>query len=161
MSSDAESASYRAAIGQFTTGVAVVTSAGENGPAGLTTNALASLSLDPLLMVVCLDRGSRTLDVVRAAGVLGVNVLAADQEPLAHKFAGKASHAEKFSEVAWREVDGVPVLEGVVAWVAGAVDELLEGGDHLIAVTRVSSLDAPGGEPLVFHDGAYRGMGQA
>jgi flavin reductase (DIM6/NTAB) family NADH-FMN oxidoreductase RutF len=158
MSARAEADRYRAAIAHFPTGVAVVTSAGEAGPAGLTTNAVSSLSLEPLLMVVCLDRASRTLEVVRDSRRLAVNVLAADQHGLAHTFAGKASHAEKFRDVGWQEVDAVPVLDSVVAWFTGEVTELLPGGDHLIAVVAVASFDAAGGDPLVFHTSGYRAL---
>ena len=142
-------------MGHFATGVAVVTSEGPQGPAGLTTNAFTSLSLEPLLVLVCLDRSARTLAAVESSRRLAVNVLARDQEPLAVTFAGKASHAEKFEGVSHRDVDGVPVLEGVVAWLAGSVRELLPGGDHLIAVVEVTSFDAPGGDPLVFYGGRY------
>lgn len=140
-------------MGQFATGVAVVTT---RGPAGLTTNAFSSLSLDPMLVLVCLDLESRTLTRVREHQRLAVNVLAADQEELAIRFAGKASHVEKFREVPWREEAGVPVLEGTVAWVAGPVRDLVPGGDHTIAVTEVEALGAPGGDPLLFHAGEYR-----
>lgn len=158
----AEAAGYREAAGRFATGVAVVTSLGPRGPAGLTTNAFASLSLEPLLAIVCIDRTSRTLLTVRESRRLAVNVLAAGQRELAHTFAGKASHAEKFGEVEWREVEGVPVLDGVVAWLAGDVRELLAGGDHEIAVVEVRQFEAPAGTgpPLVFYGGAYRALGE-
>jgi flavin reductase (DIM6/NTAB) family NADH-FMN oxidoreductase RutF len=139
-------------MGQFATGVAVVTT---RGPAGLTTNAFSSLSLDPMLVLVCLDLESRTLAAVREHERLAVNVLAAGQRELAVRFAGKSSHAEKFHDVPWREQAGVPVLEGCVAWLAGPVRELVPGGDHTIAITAVDALGAPGGEPLIFHAGAY------
>ena len=139
-------------MGQFATGVAVVTT---RGPAGLTTNAFTSLSLDPMLVLVCLDLGSRTLAAVRESERLAVNVLAAGQRELAVRFAGKASHAEKFRDVPWREEAEVPVLEGTVAWVAGPVREIVPGGDHVIAIVAVEAGDAPGGRPLLFHEGAY------
>jgi len=140
-------------MAQFATGVAVVTT---RGPAGLTTNAFTSLSLDPMLVLVCLDLGSRTLAAVRKHERLAVNVLAVDQEELAVKFAGKASHAEKFEDVSWHEENGVPVLDGTVAWVAGPVRELVPGGDHVIAIVAAEAFGAPGGDPLLFHAGAYR-----
>jgi 3-hydroxy-9,10-secoandrosta-1,3,5(10)-triene-9,17-dione monooxygenase reductase component len=143
-------------MGQFATGVAVVTT---RGPAGLTTNAFSSLSLDPMLVLVCLDLGSRTLAAVREHERLAVNVLAGDQRELAVRFSGKASHVEKFQDVPWREEAGVPVLDGTVAWVAGPVQELIPGGDHVIAIAAAEAVGAPGGEPLVFHDGAYRPPG--
>jgi 3-hydroxy-9,10-secoandrosta-1,3,5(10)-triene-9,17-dione monooxygenase reductase component len=140
-------------MGQFATGVAVVTA---RGPAGLTTNAFSSLSLDPMLVLVCLDLDSRTLAAVREHRRLAVNVLAASQQEIAVKFAGKSAHAEKFQDVGWHEQAGVPVLDDTVAWVAGQALELVPGGDHVIAITAVEAFDAPGGEPLLFHDGSYR-----
>ena len=146
---------YREAIGHFATGVTVVTTA---GPAGLTASAICSLSLDPLLMVVCLDNGSRTLERVRSSGRLAVNVLARDQQELAARFATKAGDAEKFEGVAWHEAEGVPVLDGAVAWLAGEVQELVAGGDHQIAITNVTAAHAPGGEPLLHFRGGWRGL---
>ena len=138
------------------TAVTVVTAAGEEGPAGATANAVTSLSLDPPLMLACLDRGSRTLDVVRAAGAFGVSVLAGDQEPLARAFASKAPHTEKFREVGWSEHEGVPILDGAIAWVACSLRELHPGGDHEIAVGDVLAAGGDGGDPLVFYAGTYR-----
>jgi flavin reductase (DIM6/NTAB) family NADH-FMN oxidoreductase RutF len=140
-------------VGQFATGVAVVTT---RGPAGLTTNAFSSLSLDPMLVLVCLDLESRTLAAVREHRRLAVNVLSKAQRELAVTFSGKAAHVTKFRDVEWREESSVPVLAGTVAWVAGPVLELVPGGDHVIAITSVESGNAPGGEPLVFHEGEYR-----
>ena len=128
------------------------------GPAGLTASAICSLSLDPLLMIVCLDNGSRTLERVKASGRLAVNVLARDQQELAARFATKAGDAEKFDGVAWHEAEGVPVLDGVVAWLAGEVVEWVAGGDHQIAITTVTAAESPGGEPLVHWRGGYRGL---
>jgi flavin reductase (DIM6/NTAB) family NADH-FMN oxidoreductase RutF len=140
-------------MGQFATGVAVVTT---RGPAGLTTNAFTSLSLDPMLVLVCLDNDSRTLAAVREHRRVAVNVLSKAQRELAVTFSGKAAHEEKFLDVEWREEAGVPVLGGIVAWVAGPVLELIPGGDHVIAIASVEAGDGPGGDPLLFHAGEYR-----
>jgi 3-hydroxy-9,10-secoandrosta-1,3,5(10)-triene-9,17-dione monooxygenase reductase component len=136
--------------------VTVVTAIGPDGPAGATANAVTSLSLDPPLMLACLDRGSRTLDVVRTGGSFGVSVLAAGQEALARGFASKAPHTEKFREVGWSEREGVAILDGAIAWVACALSELHPGGDHEIAVGEVLAAGGDGGDPLVFYAGAYR-----
>lgn len=148
--------SYRRAIGQFTTGVTVVTSMGDAGPVGLTASAVCSLSLDPPMLLVCFDRSSRTLRAVDRRRRLGVNVLADGQSAVADVFASKRGEGEKFAGLAWHAVEDVPILDGVVAWLVGRVDDLVSGGDHLIAVTTIERLDAPGGEPLLYHDGAYR-----
>ncbi len=146
---------YRSAIGHFASGVTVVTSRGERGPSGLTASAVCSLSLDPLLMIVCIDNGSRTLEAIRRSRRLAVNVLARHQEGVAATFASKAPEPDKFSEVPHTERDGTPVLDGVVAWLTGAVRELVPGGDHVIGVAEVEAVGAPGGEPLVYFRGAY------
>lgn len=126
------------------------------GPAGLTASAICSLSLDPLLMIVCLDNGSRTLERVRSTGRLAVNVLSRDQEAVAATFATKAPDAEKFAAVSWHEVDGLPVLDGTVAWLAGELQQLVSGGDHQIGITRVTHAESAGGEPLLHWRGGYR-----
>jgi 3-hydroxy-9,10-secoandrosta-1,3,5(10)-triene-9,17-dione monooxygenase reductase component len=146
---------YRDAIGHFATGVCVITCA---GPAGLTTNAVASLSLDPLLLLVAFDNDSRTLPAVRRAKRFAVNVLATDQEDLARVFASKRLPAEKFAAVTHEEAHGVPVLDGALAWITCDLEELLPRGDHTIGIGAVTHAwaDPSGREPLVFFRGAYR-----
>ena len=158
MRGEPDAATYRSAISHFATGVTVVTSTGAEGPAGLTANAICSLSLNPLLMLVCLERSSRTLAAVRRSRRLAVNVLSQDQQALASSFASKAPEPEKFAGVGFHEVDGVPVLNDVVAWLTGEVRDLLPGGDHLIGVTAVRSVDSPGGEPLVYYRSGYHSL---
>src|SRR3954463_15593199 len=104
-------AAFRHVIGHFTTGVAVVTCQGPDGPAGLTTNAVTSLSLDPLLLLVCFDNGSRTLEAVRRSQRFAVNVLAAGSEELATVFASKRVAREKFEAVTHTIEHDVPVLD--------------------------------------------------
>lgn len=150
---------FRDTIGRFATGVAIVTSIGPAGPAGMTTNAVTSLSLDPLLLIVCFELRSRTLDVVRASRRFGVNVLRAGDAELAAVFASKRVGPEKFEALTdhrWSEEHGVPVLDRALAWVACELRELLPGGDHEIGIGAVVGTGAePDGEPLVFHRGAY------
>jgi flavin reductase (DIM6/NTAB) family NADH-FMN oxidoreductase RutF len=147
-------------MGHFVTGVTVVTTSGRNGPSGLTANAVCSLSLEPPLMVVCMDTGSRTLEAVRASRRLAVNVLSRDQEGVAATFASKAPERDKFREIRHVEVDGAPVIDGVVAWLAGEVRDLVPGGDHVIGVAEVSSVGAPGGDPLVYFRGSYGALSE-
>lgn len=147
---------FRDTVGQFPTGVTVVTAPGPDGPAGLTTNAVASLSLDPLLVLVCFDNASRTLPVVRHAGRFAVNVLRAGQDELARRFASKAVAREKFAAVAHSERAGVPVLDDALAWLACDLHALHPGGDHTIGVGKVLEMDHDaGGEPLVWFRGGY------
>jgi flavin reductase (DIM6/NTAB) family NADH-FMN oxidoreductase RutF len=146
---------YRTVVGHFATGVAIVTCHGAEGPAGLTTNAVTSLSLDPLLLLVCFDNGSRTLPAVRSSRRFAVNVLAADQGELAAVFASKRVARAKFEAVTHSVAHGVPVLDGALAWLACDLRELLPGGDHTIGIGAVTHADAREGEPLVFFRGAY------
>jgi 3-hydroxy-9,10-secoandrosta-1,3,5(10)-triene-9,17-dione monooxygenase reductase component len=155
MADPAENRRFRDAIGQFATGVSVVTAFSGNGPTGMTANAITSLSLDPLLMIVCFDPTARPRAAPRARGRVAVNILAAGQEELAKRFASKASEEEKFAGVAWREQAGAPVIEGSVAWLAGTLTDLRPGGDHEIGIVAVEQFGADGGEPLVYHRGAY------
>jgi 3-hydroxy-9,10-secoandrosta-1,3,5(10)-triene-9,17-dione monooxygenase reductase component len=147
---------FRDTIGRFATGVAVVTAAGPDGPAGMTTNAVSSLSLEPVLLLVCFESSSRTLPVVRETGRFAVNVLAAGQEELARTFASKRVPAEKFAGAAHREARGLPVLDGALAWLACDLRALHPGGDHVIAVGEVGEMGArEDGEPLLWVGGGY------
>lgn len=157
----AETRRFRDAIGQFATGVCVVTAFSENGPTGMTANAITSLSLDPLLMIVCFDRTARTRTAAQSSGRVAVNVLGAGQEELSKIFASKASEEEKFAGVSWSERAGAPILDDSIAWFAGALTDLRPGGDHEIGIVAVQEFAAPGGEPLLYHQGAYaRLMGE-
>jgi 3-hydroxy-9,10-secoandrosta-1,3,5(10)-triene-9,17-dione monooxygenase reductase component len=153
-------ARFREVIGSFATGVAIVTAKGADGPAGLTTNAVTSVSLDPVLLLVAFDNGSRTLPVVEQAGRFAVNVLRAGQEDLARVFASKRVAEEKFEAVTHTVAHGVPVLDDALAWVACDLEELHPAGDHTIGIGRVTHLsadDAPGGanDPLLFFRGGF------
>jgi flavin reductase (DIM6/NTAB) family NADH-FMN oxidoreductase RutF len=136
--------------------VAIVTCQGDDGPAGLTTSAVTSLSLDPLLLLVCFDNSSRTLTAVRASRRFAVNVLRAGQEDLAAVFASKRVAREKFEAVTHTVAHGVPVLDDALAWLACELVELLPGGDHTIGIGSVVGGAADAGEPLVFFHGKYR-----
>jgi len=151
-----DASAYRSAIGHFATGVAVVTCAGPEGPAGLTTNAVSSVSLDPVLLLVCFENTSRTLEVVRAARRFAVNVLRAGQEDLAAVFASKRLQREKFEAVTHRIEYGLPVLDDALAWLACDLRELHPAGDHTIGIGAVTNVTADrAGDPLVFFRGAY------
>jgi flavin reductase (DIM6/NTAB) family NADH-FMN oxidoreductase RutF len=149
---------FRAALSAYATGVTVVTAIGPNGPSGATANAVTSLSLDPPMMLACLDRGSRTLTSVRAQGRFGVNALAAGEEALARRFSGKDPERAQWDQVEWTESDGLPRLGGALVWVACELRDLIDGGDHLILTGNVLAVDAREGHPLLFHRGDYRDL---
>ncbi len=148
---------FRDAIGHFPTGVTVVTATGPDGPAGMTTNAITSVSLDPLLLLVCFEARSRTLAVVRSSRRFAVNVLRAGDEDLAAVFASKQIGAEKFADVTHTESHGVPVLDRALAWIACELRELRPAGDHEIGIGEVlgTGVGEAEGDPLVFYRGRY------
>ncbi len=152
-------ARFRAAMGMLPTGVTIVTASGPDGPAGATANAVCSLSIEPMLMLACLDRGSRTLLAVQAANRFGISVLHAGQEDIARAFATKAPPAAKWEGVAWSDRGGVPAIEGALVQVACELHDVIAGGDHVIVTGAVSELATGEGDPLVFHAGAYRPLG--
>jgi flavin reductase (DIM6/NTAB) family NADH-FMN oxidoreductase RutF len=146
-------------MGILPTGVTVVSANGPDGPAGATANAVCSLSIEPMLMLACLDRGSRTLLAVQAANRFGISVLHKGQEPIARAFATKAPVAEKWSGVAWTERDGVPAIDDALVWLACELRDVVAAGDHVIVTGEVYDLETGEGDPLVFHGGEYRPLG--
>ena len=150
-----DTARFRAAMALLPTGVTIVTATGPDGPAGATANAVCSLSIEPMLMLACLDRGSRTLLAIQAANHFGISVLHAGQEPIARSFATKAPVADKWAGVAWSERDGLPAIDSLL-WVACELRDVVAAGDHVIVTGEVSDLETNDGDPLVFHHGEYR-----
>jgi 3-hydroxy-9,10-secoandrosta-1,3,5(10)-triene-9,17-dione monooxygenase reductase component len=147
---------FREVFGHFATGVAVVTSAGASGAGGMTANALCSLSLEPLLALVCFEERARTLPIVRDARRFGLNILAAEQEHLAGVFASKVPEQEKLESVEHAYVEGVPIIDGTLAWAVCDLRDLVAGGDHTIAIGEVIAMGQGEGEPLIWYRGGYR-----
>lgn len=155
-------AEFRRVLGNFATGVAVITApppaATDGSPAGFACQSFTSLSLDPPLVAFMVGRTSTTWPRIARAGVFCVNVLAAHQAELCRAFA--VSGADKFAGVAYdaAPVSGAPRLPGAVAWIDCAIHAVHTGGDHLIVVGRVDALgtaaDDPDG-PLLFHRGRF------
>jgi flavin reductase (DIM6/NTAB) family NADH-FMN oxidoreductase RutF len=138
------------------TGVTIVTAGGHDGPAGATANAVCSLSIEPMLMLACLDRGSRTLLAVQAADRFGISVLHDGQEEVARSFATKAPVPEKWEGVEWTDRDGVPAIDDGLLWLACDLRDVVSAGDHVIVTGEVTDLIGGEGDPLVFHGGEYR-----
>ena len=146
---------YREVIGRFATGVAVITGQGPDGPGGMTANALCSLSLDPLLLLVCFENTARTLPIIRGSRRFAVNILAAHQLEISLLFASKLAEAEKFADVDYDLRAGVPVLADSLAWLVCDLREFVAAGDHEIAIGAVTEMDhSAGREPLLWYRGA-------
>ena len=145
----------RDCLGRFGTGVSTVTYAGSNGFRGVTISSFTSVSLDPSLVLVSVSRRSRSCAGLRGAPFV-VNVLAADQAPLALHFAGRPQSA---LAVPWLDQDGVPRLDSTVAWLLCRPWRTYDGGDHVIFLCEVQDFAHTSGEPLLFQDGDFRRPG--
>ncbi len=156
MTTPAQRRRYRQTIGRFATGVAIVTARSAEGPVGMTANAVSSLSLDPLLLLVCIDNAARTLAPIEASGRFAVNVLRAEQWELADAFASKEPKQAHFAATPWRLHEDVPILEESLAWLVCDVLELHPGGDHTIGIGTVTDMSQDkDGRPLVWYEGRY------
>ena len=149
----------RDAFGCFATGVTVVTALGDDGaPVGLTANSFTSVSLEPPLVLFCLDRRSTSLPVLERAERFAVNVLHAGQEAVSARFSRR--EPDRFAGTAWRPgTTGVPVLEDAAAHFECRRESVLDGGDHRIFIGRVEAVACEGSyDPLVFFQGRYRSV---
>lgn len=151
----------RQVMGRFPTGVAVVAGRGADGaPYGLTVNSLTSVSLEPPLILVCVDRRASSHDPLISAETFAVSVLARGQDDVARRFASEPS-AGRFEDVAWTLAPtGDPLVEGAVAWLACARTAVYDGGDHAIVVGRVQAADERDAAALVFYRGGFARVGE-
>jgi 4-nitrophenol 2-monooxygenase / 4-nitrocatechol 4-monooxygenase, reductase component len=151
-----DASEFRRVMGHFASGVAVVTACRADGsPCGLTASAVASVSLEPRLVLACIDRASATHDWIERAGAFALNVLQERGETLARRFAA-SGRGERFEGVPWRaERTGAPVLDEALAWLDCAVATRVPAGDHTIFVGEVLAADAREGTPLVYYRGGY------
>lgn len=149
-------ARFRRVMGAFPTGVTVVTARrGDGSPAGLTVNSLTSVSLEPLLVLVCIDHQSASHDAVMESGAFAVNLLRESDRDVSESFAS-GDREDRFQDLAWhREVTGSPVLDTALGWLDCTVHQTHVAGDHTIVVGRVEACDAGEGPPLAYHRGRY------
>lgn len=151
------SESFRSVLGHFTTGVTVVTGADAAGaPVGLTANSMASVSLRPPLVLVCLDQGSASLAAILETRRFGISVLRGEQEALARRFSAEVP-VERFRELELRRSPGgVPLLPDPLAWLECALWKPVDAGDHTILIGAVLAFGADEtGSPLLFFRGEY------
>ena len=147
---------FREVMGRFPTGVAVVCSrTGGSAIWGLTVNSFTSVSLEPPLILVCIDREAASHDKLIAADTFAVSMLAEDQADVAKRFAAGPAEA-RFEEVPWREAsDGSPVLDGAAAWLECVASGVMPGGDHSIVLGRVIASGSSNRGALLFFGGVY------
>jgi flavin reductase (DIM6/NTAB) family NADH-FMN oxidoreductase RutF len=150
---------FRRALAQFTSGVTAVTTRDEAGrPLGLTVTAFSSVSLEPPLVLVCVDARSEAHSGFRASGAFGVSILAEDQEEVSRQFAwGGAAKFDKIETV--EGTTGVPLVAGALAHLECRVVAAHAAGDHTIYVGEIVALFARAGRPLAYWQGQYRRLG--
>jgi flavin reductase (DIM6/NTAB) family NADH-FMN oxidoreductase RutF len=150
-----DKAEFRRALGHFAAGVSVVTSRFDDGQiAGITVTAFSSLSLEPPLVLVCIDRRAKIHDRLQPGGNFAVNLLRDDQELVSRRFA--SSQGDQFQEIGFAPgLSGAPLLEGAIAAVECRIVNLLAGGDHTIVLGEVEATQVHEGKPLLYFRGGY------
>lgn len=144
----------RNAMGRFATGVAVVTTAADDQPHGMTVNSLTSVSLEPPLLLVCLTIGARSTDAITDAGRFAVNILSSRQEPLALRFARRGEdHFAGLNLTYCRHQ--VPVIPDAFAHLECDVERHFVAGDHVVVIGEVRTVCERDGEPLGFLRGKF------
>jgi flavin reductase len=167
VASEPTSREFRDSVGMFTTGITVMTAVSERFGHGMTANAFASVSLDPLLVLVCVVRDALMHKVLDEVGRFAVSVLAAEQEDLARYFSdsGRPSGMAQFLPVAWHPgpVTAAPLLDGALAYLECDVEAAHDGGDHTVFLGRVRWVERAraDGDPLLYFGGSYRRLGGA
>ncbi|MBF6148392.1 flavin reductase family protein [Nocardia nova] len=143
-------AAFKEVMAAVATPVSVVTANLGGLPYGTTVSAFASLSMNPPMVLVSLDRRSETLELVRASGRFGLNILGADQAATAVSFAKKGG-ADKFHGTHWDLDHDLPRIPGAPGWIACTVSKLVDGGDHVVVLGTVDAAELTDGHPLVYH----------
>lgn len=144
---------FRRACSKFATGIAVATTF-DGRPHGLTVNSFTSVSLDPPLILFCIDYTANILPVFRRASHFAINILESNQEAISSAFAFRGE--DRFEGVSWRPgIEMVPVLEGTLATLECRTHTILEVGDHAVFVGEVLTASVGVGEPLLYFDSRY------
>ncbi len=155
-------AEFRKAMGAFATGVTIITVDLDGEVHAMTANAFASVSLDPLLILVCVGHQARTHAHLRSRQRFGVNILAENQRAVSEYYARPDDACDRAAQEAGARFDqtahGTPVLHGALAYLECRLDKSYEAGDHTIFVAEVEEVVVRQGEPLVYFRGKYRQM---
>src|SRR5579872_5840706 len=150
----------RKIMGRFATGITVVTTAGSGGQGGLTANAVSSLSLDPALVLVAVDKRASSYAEIKTNGCYAINILSLAHEEISRRFSTPGP--KDFSGFKWKTaVTGAPILEESLGYVDCRLHEILPGGDHDIFIGEIVAGEArEEGEPLVYFSGKYHRLAE-
>lgn len=143
---------FRNAMGQFATGVTIITSPTEDGVHGMTANAFKSVSLSPKLIAISVDERATMLETIQRSNEFGVSFLRKEQQPISMHFANQKRLEE---EVEFTYLDGVPIIPHSLASVVCTVHEMIVAGDHTLFIGEVKDVVVNEGEPLLFYEGRY------
>jgi flavin reductase (DIM6/NTAB) family NADH-FMN oxidoreductase RutF len=150
-------------MGLFATGVTVITVDYENEVQGMTANAFTSVSLDPMLVLVCVDQQARTHAHLYAKKRFGINVLSEGQRAVAEHYARPDREPARAEEEAGARFDrtqhGTPMLHGALAYLECCLRTAQDAGDHTIFIAEVEDIVVRGGKPLLFFESGYRAIG--
>lgn len=156
-------AEFRKALGSFATGITVITLDSEGEVHGMTANAFASVSLDPMLVLVCVDQRASTHAHLHAKKRFGVNVLAESQRVISEYYARPGRTHDRAAEEAGATFDrtqhGTPVLHGALAYLECKLHSAQDAGDHTIFIAEVEDVVVRNGRPLLYFESKYRGIG--
>jgi flavin reductase (DIM6/NTAB) family NADH-FMN oxidoreductase RutF len=149
---------FRQLLGRFATGVTVLTSRKPNGePIGMTASSIASVSLEPPLVLVSVDKQHDMHAALESGTHFVLNILSAEQEAVSRRFA--ANEADRFRGVSYRENErGIAVIDGVVAHIECEKHGVVPGGDHTVFIGLVVGGDATDRRPLLYYRGGYAGL---
>jgi flavin reductase len=150
-----DSRRLRRCFGCFATGVTVVTYRSGEATCGVTVNAFTSVSLDPPLALVSIDRKAKACALIED-NTFTVNLLGEDQNELAWQFAGRPKDG---MDIVWEEGEFAPRLAGCIGWIECSPWRSYDGGDHVLHVGEVENFEVCGGEPLLFYGGKLHGLG--
>lgn len=152
---------FRQAMAEFAASVTVVTVTVDGQAHGMTATAFSSLSLEPPLVLVCVDKKAKTHSLLEEAGKFAINILSSDQEDVSNRFAGRLGpEARHFNDLPHRlgNYSGAPLLDDANAWVDCRLANTYDGGDHTIFVGEVMEAGTKEGRPLVYYKGAYHSL---
>jgi flavin reductase (DIM6/NTAB) family NADH-FMN oxidoreductase RutF len=156
-------AQFRRALGCFATGVTVITVDYEGEVHGMTANAFTSVSLNPQLILVCVDHKARTHAHLHARKRFGVNILSADQRRISEYYANASREHDHAEEAAGARFDrtayATPVLHGALAYLECRLQSAQDAGDHTIFIAEVEDVVVREGDPLLYFRGQYRSVG--
>ena len=148
---------YQNTVGMLATGISVITTESKGEIHGMTANAVTSLSLNPMLVIVCVAKKARMADLLHANMPLVINILRADQTQLSNHFAGSQRRPEVSPEIRFVSWEGGPRLQDCLAAIGCVVSEIIEGGDHWIIIGEVTALHegGDGSGPLIYYRSRY------